>query len=161
MTRIFGKAAWAAAALALAGVAGGGAWAQGQLSGADAVKARQQHYKQLGGAFKAINDQLKTGAPDKAVIAANAEKMKALAADLPHWYPKGSGPEAGVKTAARPIVWTESADFAERASKLQAETAKLQQFAQAGDLDQVRAQVKATGGACKNCHDKFRVPDEH
>jgi len=91
-------------------VAAGGAMAQS--AGAKAVATRQANFKQLGGAFKAINDQLKAGAPDMAVIKASAQKMKDLAAQEATWFPAGSGPEAGVKTGAKPEIWSDAAGFA-------------------------------------------------
>jgi cytochrome c556 len=124
--------------------------------GGKAVVARQAHYRELNGAFKVVNEQLKAEAPDKAALAAAAGKMKALAADLPSWFPKGSGPEAGVKTAAKAEIWTDAEGFAAAATKLEAETAKLSDLATNGDVDGVKAQARATGGACKGCHDKYR-----
>lgn len=129
--------------------------------GGKALVARQAHFKEQGAAFKAIADELKKDTPDKAVIAANATKIKGTAAALPSWFPKGSGPETGLKTAAKPDVWTDAADFEAAAMKLQAETTKLADIAAGGDLDAIKAQFRATGGACKNCHDKFRVPEQH
>jgi cytochrome c556 len=136
-------------------VAAGGAMAQS--AGAKAVAARQANFKQLGGAFKAINDQLKSGAPDLAVIKASAQKMKDLAAQEPTWFPAGSGPEAGVKTGARPEIWSDAAGFAAAVKQLQGETAKLAAAAASGDLGAVKAQVPPTGKACSNCHDKYRL----
>jgi cytochrome c556 len=124
------------------------------------VTARQQNFKQLGKAFKAILDELKQPAPDKAVLASNATKMNMLAGLEPNWFPKGSGRESGVKTGAKPEIWSDPAGFAAAVQRLQGETAKLQQIAAAGDPDGLKAQVRATGGACKNCHDKFRVPEK-
>jgi cytochrome c556 len=150
-------------ALALtAGLTAGAALAQDNApapptAGGKAVLTRQAHYKDLNGAFKAINEQVRSDAPDKAAIAAGAGKMKALAADLPGWFPKGSGPEAGVKTAAKAEIWTDAEGFAAVATKLQAETAKLSDAATAGDMDAIKAQVRATAGACKTCHDKYRA----
>jgi cytochrome c556 len=137
-----------------AAVAAGGALAQS--AGAQAVKARQANFKQLGGAFKTINDQLKTDKPDLAIIKASAEKMQALAAQEATWFPAGSGPEAGVKTAARPEIWSDAAGFAAGVKLLQAETTKLAAAADGG-LGAVKAQVPATGKACAACHDKYRV----
>src|SRR4051794_5157924 len=150
-----------AAAMTLA--AAGGALAQDAAPttpGGKAVLARQAHYKELGRAFGGIGAELRKDAPDKAAIAANATTAANLAKDLPTWFPKGSGPEAGVKTAAKAEVWTDAAGFAAAVSKLQDETAKLQQVASAGDIDAIKAQVRATGGACKNCHDTYRAPAE-
>ncbi|HKR87510.1 MAG TPA: cytochrome c [Phenylobacterium sp.] len=127
---------------------------------AKAVVARHQSFKQLGGAFKAIFDELKKDAPDKAVIRANAQKMNALAGQEASWFPKGTGPEAGVKTDAKPEIWSDPKGFAAAVQKLQTETAKLQQVSVGGDVAAIKAQVQATGGACKGCHDKFRVPDK-
>jgi cytochrome c556 len=135
--------------------------AAGKSPGAQAVATRQQNFKQLGKAFKGIIDELKKSEPDKAVIAANAAKMNSLAAQEANWFPKGSGPEAGVKTAAKPVIWSDPEGFAAAVKRLQGATPKLQQVAAAGDLSSIKAQVQATGAACKNCHDKFRVPDEH
>jgi cytochrome c556 len=148
------------AALVAVTLAAGAAFAAGPGSpGAKQIATREAHFKQLGGAFKAINDELKKDAPDQAVVASNAQKAKALAGNLPSWFPKGSGPEAGVKTGAKADIWRDPQGFAAAASRLQVETSKLAQFAQAGDMNAVKAQVRATGGACKNCHDKFRVPE--
>jgi cytochrome c556 len=124
--------------------------------GGKAVLARQAHYRELNGAFRAINEQLRGDTPDKAVIATEAGKMKALAADLPSWFPKGSGPEAGVKTAAKAEIWTDAEGFDAAAMRLQVETAKLADVATAGDPEAIKAQARAIGGACKNCHDKYR-----
>lgn len=151
----WGKALGLAAFIGLA--ATGGAIAQ--TAAQKAVTARQAGYKQMGAAFKAINDELKAGSPNAGAIAANAKKMSDLAGQVPGWFPKGSGPEAGVKTKAKPEIWSDAAGFAAAARALQPETVKLQKLAAAGDLDGVRAQVRAVGGACKQCHDKYRKAD--
>jgi len=129
--------------------------------GGKAVLARQAHYKELGKAFGGVGGELRKDAPDKALILANATTAASLAKDLPSWFPKGSGPEAGVKTAAKAEIWTDAAGFAAAAGKLADETAKLQQAATAGDLDAIKAQARATGGACKNCHDTYRAAEQH
>jgi cytochrome c556 len=141
-------------------LAAGVALAQTPASpGAQAVAQRQQNFKQLGRAFKGLMDEMKTPAPDKAVLAANATKMNDLAKQEASWFPKGSGPEAGVKTGAKPIIWSDPQGFAAAVQRLQGETAKLQQIAASGDVAALKVQAQATGGACKNCHDKYRVPD--
>ena len=155
------------AALALAvglALAGGFALAQDAAPttpGGKAVLARQAHYKDLNKAFGGVNAELRKDAPDKAAIVSGATTVKTLADGLPAWFPKGSGPEAGVKTAAKPEIWTDADGFAAAVAKLQGETAKLQDVAMAGDLDAIKAQVRATGAACKNCHDQYRAPDQH
>ena len=129
--------------------------------GAKAAWARHGAFRQLGGAFKALNDELKKDGPDKGVLTASATKMNALAGQLPSWFPKGSGPESGFKTDAKAGIWTDAAGFAAAATKLQGETAKLNQVAGAGDVNALKAQVRATGAACKTCHETYRVPEQH
>jgi cytochrome c556 len=124
---------------------------------ADIIKARQQHLKDLGGALKAIGDQLKSGAPDKAVTVPAAQKAAELAKDLPNWFPAGTGPEAGVKTRAKPEIWTKPADFKMVADKLSPETDKLAAVVASGDVAAIGAQLQATGKACHACHEDFRV----
>lgn len=157
---------WAAAAAAGLMVAAGGALAHDHMGpmpktpGGKAAYQRHENFKQQGAVFKAINDELRKGSPDKAAIARNAAALKALTARLPSWFPKGSGPESGFKTDAKPQVWSDAAGFQAAVNRLQVEASKLDQLAAAGDIAGVKAQVRATGGACKNCHDKYRVPEK-
>ncbi len=128
--------------------------------GGKAAWARHDNFKAQGAAFKAINDELKKDAPDKALIASNALKIKASSTALPSWFPKGSGPESGVKTDAKAEVWSDAAGFAAAANKFQVEASKFQQLAAAGDIAAIKAQVRPVGGSCKGCHDKYRVPEK-
>ena len=151
-------------AAAVAALAGGAAVAQDNATmtaGGKAVLARQAHYKDLGKAFGGLNGELRKETPDKAAVAADAASVNTLAQALPSWFPKGSGPEAGVKTAAKAEIWTDAAGFAAAVGKLQGETAKLQEVATAGDLEAIKAQVRATGAACKTCHDLDRQPEQN
>ena len=146
-----------AAGLSMAGVAS----AQ-DSPGQAAAKARHDHFKQMGRAFKGINDQLKTDAPDMGVVKANAATVKALSVQLPSWFPAGSGPQNGVKTEAKAEAWTDVAGFAKAAEAYRTEAARLDMVANGpADLAALKGQFRATGGTCKGCHDKYRVPDEH
>ncbi len=128
--------------------------------GGKAAWTRHDNFKAQGAAFKAILDELKKDAPDRAVLTANATKLKVSAAALPSWFPKGSGPESGVKTDAKAEVWSDAAGFAAAANKFQAEASTLQQLAAAGDVAGMKTEARAVGGACKGCHDKYRVPEK-
>ena len=122
-----------------------------------AIATRQAGYKKIGGAFQAISDELKKGSPDAKLIAANAAVVNAQAAQVPKWFPKGSGPEAGFKTEAKPNIWTDNAKFAAAAANFQTQAGKLQTVAAGGDVEAIKAQFRATGGTCKACHDVYRV----
>jgi cytochrome c556 len=129
------------------------------VSGADAAKAREDHMKALGGAAKALGDQLRSGAPDPAVVKVQAAKIAALANEMPTWFPRGSGPESGARTRALPAIWTDAAGFSAVQHGFAAEAVKLNAAAAAGDMAGVGAQMRNVGGACKTCHDKFRGPE--
>lgn len=138
----------------------GGYIAAQSTAPADIIKQRQDSLKDMGGQMKAIGDQLKSGKPDKAVTVEAAKKIAVYAKALPKWFPAGTGPEAGVKTAAKPEIWTQRADFETAAGKLAPEADKLVQVAETGDADALGAQMKAVGGTCGGCHKVFRVKDE-
>lgn len=136
------------AALAMAGLA----FAQAP---ADAIKARQANFKDIGAQNKVIGDQLKLGAPDTAAIKAAAAKIKAHAAVLPTWFPAGSGVSAG-KTAAKAEIWSDAAGFAAASKSFQDAAAKLDQLAQAGDIEGLKGQLRPLGMTCGGCHNKYR-----
>jgi cytochrome c556 len=122
-------------------------------------KARHEHYEELGKAFKAVRDQMNASSPDFAALQKNAEVVNAASVDQQQWFPKGTGPEAG-KTRALPEIWSKPADF-EAAQKMLSDRApKLLAAVKTKDVDAVKAAFKETGGACKNCHDTFRSPEE-
>ncbi len=121
--------------------------------------ARHEHYEELGKAFKAIRDQTSASSPDFAALQKNAEVVNEASVDQQKWFPKGTGPEAG-KTRALPEIWAKPADF-EAAQKMFSERApKLLAAVNSKDVDAVKAAFKDTGGACKNCHDTFRAPED-
>jgi cytochrome c556 len=136
----------------------GGFIAAQSAAPADIIKARQDNLKDMGAQMKAIGDQLKSGKLDKAVTIEAAKKLATYAKALPNWFPAGTGSEAGVKTAAKPEIWTQRADFEAAAAKLAPEADKLVQVAETGDADAIGAQMKALGGTCGGCHKAFRVP---
>src|SRR5262245_56457549 len=61
------------------------------------IEARQHNLKDLGGAFKTVNDQLKTDAPQLTEIKLAAEEIRSHSQDIANWFPAGTGPESGVK----------------------------------------------------------------
>jgi cytochrome c556 len=130
------------------------------LSGADALKDRQAHMKEMGKASKAIGDELKSGKADPAVIKRNADKILASSKSLVTWFPKGSGPETGVKTKALPVIWTEPQEFQAKAHGLQVAAANLDAVAGTGDMAKVGPATKAVGEACHACHEKFQAKDK-
>lgn len=149
------KAGWVGTAAALAvTLTAGVALGQGA---ADVIKARQQGYKAQGAAFKTIIDELKKKDPNIGAIRSSAKAIAETATTQYRWFPRGSGPESGAKTAAKAEIWTDAAGFAAAQKAFQAEAQKLGQAAASGDLKAIRPQVGATGKTCAGCHNKYRV----
>src|ERR1700733_8666370 len=94
------------------------------------IKPRQDKLRDMGGALKAINDELKKGKVDwDNTIIPNAQTIKDRSAYLLNWFPKGSGPETGKKTYALPAIWQKNDDFMKLGKSAQAEALKLDQVA--------------------------------
>jgi cytochrome c556 len=122
-------------------------------------KKRHDHYHQLGDAFKAVRDGVKASSPDWAAIEKAATDVNHASVDQAQWFPKGTGPEAG-KTRALPEVWSKPDDFAAAAKMFEEKSAALLAATRTKDVDAVNKAFRDTGGACKNCHDTFRSPEE-
>jgi cytochrome c556 len=124
------------------------------------IKSRQDKLRDMGAALKGIDDELKKRNPDwDAIILPNADTLQSRSSFLLNWFPKGSGPESGVKTYALPALWQKPDDFTKLGKAMMAETAKLKQVAATKNADALRAEVVAVGKNCKACHDNYRSPD--
>jgi cytochrome c556 len=124
------------------------------------IKSRQDKLRDIGGALKAIDDELKKRSPDwENAILPNAQTIQSRASYLLTWFPKGSGPESGLKTYALPAIWQKPDDFNKLGKAAQSEAAKLGQIAASKDAAALKAQVVTLGKACKACHDSYRSPD--
>lgn len=125
--------------------------------GGQAVRARHEHFEELGAAMKAIDGQLKADAPTSTTVKLSADKIAELAPRVKDWFPAGSGPQDGKRTDAKAEIWTRQAEFGAAATRLEAAAVALKAAADGGDAAMVRAAVKTVGAACKNCHDAFKA----
>jgi cytochrome c556 len=124
------------------------------------IKSRQDKLRDMGGALKAITDELKKPKVDwDNTIIPNTQTIKDRSAYLLNWFPKGTGPESGVKTYALPALWQKNDDFTKLGKAAQAEAIKLDQVANSRNLDALKAEAVTLGKACKACHDDYRSKD--
>ena len=65
------------------------------------------------------------------------------------------GSEKG-KTRAKPAIWENTDDFAQKLANFRSEAAALAEAASAGDKAVTVEQFKQTGGTCKACHDNYK-----
>jgi len=61
------------------------------------------------------------------------------------------------KTRAKPAIWENPDDFAEKLAAFRTEASALAVAAKSGDKEAAIAQFKSTGGACKACHDEYKA----
>lgn len=130
-----------------------------QTPGEKAAHDRHENFEEIGSAFKKVGDQLKKDAPDLEAIKTNAAAINRHAPQVKDWFPAGSGPQDGVDTEALAAIWRQPDEFGKAATRLTEAAAALNTAAQSGDLAAVRGAVPPLGGACKNCHDRFREKD--
>jgi cytochrome c556 len=128
-------------------------------SGAAAAQQRHEHMKALGGAAKALGEQLHSGAPDAAKVREAADKIGAAGRDIHTWFPAGSGQSAWPKSLALPAIWTDPAGFAQARQAFEQASAKLDAAAQKNDMAGVGAAAKPLFDSCKGCHTKFKQKD--
>jgi cytochrome c556 len=119
------------------------------------VAQRQAAMKLQGKYLGPIGAMLKGAAPYNAdVVALNATFLENLSR-MP-W--DGFDPSTqGVKSAAKPEIYTDMAKFRAAADMLEAETAKLGAAARSKNEAGVRATFGGVAKACGSCHDAFRV----
>ncbi|MCL9982645.1 MAG: cytochrome c [Erythrobacter sp.] len=124
------------------------------------LKAREATFEGIGDAFKAVRGELEKDAPDFALIATKATEINTAAGKIDSIFPAGTSVDDGYKTEALATIWEKPEEFKAASQKLIDESAKLAALAKDGDKAAVAAQAMAMGGACKGCHDKFRLDDK-
>ena len=127
----------------------------------DVVNTRVDGLKHMGAAFKNVNDQLKSGTPQLSVLQLSARQISDAAKAQYGWFPAGSGPQPGVKTRAKPEIWTQPAQFKAAQDGLANQAAAFSKVVATGDTAAIAAQAKQLGGACGACHRQFRADEGH
>lgn len=122
----------------------------------DAVAARSAGYRAMGAAFKSANDELKSGSPQMPALQAAAAKIQATAKAQYGWFPEGSGPAPGVKTAAKPEIWTQVAQFKTAQDAFATQANAFAKVVAGGNAAAIGAQAKQLGASCRACHRAFR-----
>lgn len=118
------------------------------------MKASGQHLTAVGMIAKGESDRTQD-------LVMHATALHELARTLGSLFPTGSGPAPGLTTEAKPEIWTQADKFATAVKAFETETAKLVEVAKGGDLAATKTQWGAVGGACGDCHDVFKVEDDH
>ena len=74
--------------------------------------------------------------------------------NLSRGFPDGS--DSG-KTRAKSEIWENKEDFESKIEDLKTAASEMQTAAASGDKKAIMEKFKATGGACKACHDDYKA----
>jgi cytochrome c556 len=119
---------------------------------------RQSYFAIVGMTFGPMGDMV------KGKIEWNDEQFAAWADDLASvsevTVERGFAPGSDKgKTRAKPAIWENPEDFAQKLANFRSEAAALSVAAKSGDKAAAIEQFKKTGGACKACHDNYKSRD--
>ncbi len=133
----------------------------GMMKQKQVIADRKELMRNNSGHFKDLRQKAKDG--QLARIAVNAQTIAINAQHIPMLFPEGSMGTPEIKSRAKAEIWQDWDGFKASAQKLQeAATALMKLTKDADKMGTTTAQVgqamKALGGACKNCHKKFRQP---
>ena len=116
------------------------------------VRERMELMTEMGDRLLAISKRLRAN-KELDRIAPDARAIKEASSKIASQFPPGSTQSP---TAAKPVVWQQWDDFAEKAKKLQAEAEKLS-MTSPSDGDALRSQFRAVAFACDGCHETYRI----
>jgi cytochrome c556 len=152
-------AAASSALVVAAGLLFGGMQTQAAVDAKTVIEARQKAMKDNAGHMKAINAFVEKGEGDAAIVAEHATAIAEISKKIPELFPEGTSlaDGHGVKTAAKPEIWTDRAGFEKAAAYLGEEATHLAEAAQGGDKQMIAAAFAELGkDGCGGCHSKFR-----
>jgi cytochrome c556 len=144
-----------AAGVLVALVAGGSAWAQGEV-----IAQRRAGLAGLGQTMEAVANTVRSGGDTRALVP-RIDAMSAFMTTLPNLVPAPSltppqaqGTNPG-QTRALAAIDANRADFQTRANNMQAAFATLKTAAEAGSISPDL--LRSTGGTCGACHQQYRA----
>ena len=124
----------------------------------DAIKARQQHMKDMGAQMKVLGEMAQDKVPyDAAAASAAAATLAEITAmDQSGYWVEGSDINSGAETKALPAIWENMADFEAKTAALNTAAMNLAGVAGNG-LDALKAGFGPVGAACGDCHQTYRA----
>ena len=122
----------------------------------EVVKQREAAMDTFGDQAKILVGFVRDGKGSIDDVKAAAGKMQEVSSNLLALFPEGTAVGVG-KSAAKPEVWTNWADFQTKVKGNQDAVAALNAAAQAGDADKVKAAFATVGQSCGACHETYRV----
>lgn len=123
----------------------------------DQVATRVAAYRELGAAFKNVNDGLRANTPQMTVLRISARQIRDISRQQYSLFPVGSGRGSGAKTAAKPEIWSNAAGFRAAQDVFARQANALVAATERNDVRGMRAAARTLGRSCANCHRTYRV----
>ena len=120
------------------------------VANAGVVEDRKANFKANNASMRAIGAAI--GAGDFGTVTREAERIAAWAMVMPDYFPEGSGEG----TSAKPAIWTDFVGFKDAAEANYYAAQELIAAAAKQDADAAGQALRAIGGTCKGCHQKFK-----
>lgn len=129
----------------------------GNAEDSTVVQERQEGFKTMGRAFKAVAAMAKQGATDNPRIVEAAEAISNRSQLISGWFPEGTGIDDGADTDALNYIWKNSDKFQRLTKDIEVQTSALLSAARSGDANLIASAIKSTKDACSACHKSFRA----
>jgi cytochrome c556 len=123
----------------------------------EAIKYRKNVMKSIGGHTGAVFAITGGKVDHQAHLNGHVKSLAASAMMVKNIFPEES---ANGDTEAKPEIWSQPDDFAAAVTQLEEAASNLENVVDSGNMDAMGDALKALGGACKNCHDNYRVKKE-
>ena len=120
------------------------------VANAGVVEDRKAYFKANNASMRAIGAAI--GGGDFETVTREAERIAAWAMVMPDYFPEGSGEG----TSAKPAIWTDFIGFKDAAEANYYAAQELIAAAAKQDADAAGEALRAIGGTCKGCHQKFK-----
>ena len=120
------------------------------VANAGVVEDRKANFKANNASMRAIGAAI--GGGDFETVTREAERIAAWAMVMPDFFPEGSGEG----TSAKPAIWTDFIGFKDAAEANYYAAQELIAAAAKQDADAAGEALRAIGGTCKGCHQKFK-----
>jgi len=121
---------------------------------------RHEGMEKIGDTNKLLRREITSSSPFVPAIQSGAATIASLSVKANGWFPRGTGPELG-KTGARPQIWQTPQDFIAKLHNFQGAAQAFNAAAKSGDMNAIKARYADLNGACKACHDKYRMDMHH
>lgn len=120
----------------------------------DAYDYRASIMDTMRGHIRAASMVIRGLVEDRGQLLNHAQAMANNTMEFDHLFPAGSN--VG-DSEALPVIWEQPGEFAAAIEKIKTATAAFVAAAEGGNSEAIGAAFRDLGGACRNCHDRFRV----